>query len=116
MSDSSLTPIVDTSYRAMVSDAAGQDYLDEMTAHCIQTVAQFLMARTAVDAAIGSQAHRLAGGTGTVGLPQLAQALRALERASLLLATDTSSLWDGCNDALARARWAIEREKASRIT
>lgn len=108
--------ILDAEYRKMVSDAAGQPYLDSMTADCLQQVQAFIDSQPAPGEETRSPAHRLAGGTATVGLPSVAAALKALEKACATPPADDAwqALLAGCAASLQAAQAALEAEASTR--
>ncbi len=116
MNSPSSPAILDGDYRKMVSDAAGAAYLDTMTADCLQQVEAFLVQRAAPDDATRTQAHRLAGGTATVGLPQLGNRLKALEKGSSGTSADAAwnALYDDCDAALRQAYEALAADASTR--
>ncbi len=108
--------VLDTDYRKMVSDAAGPAYLDAMTKDCLQQVESFVAERAAPGEATRSQAHRLAGGTATVGLARLAAALKALEKACGEPPPGDAwlALQAGCEASLREAYAALEADASTR--
>lgn len=110
-----MTATLDPDYRKMVSDAAGVPYLDNMTQECLQPVQALLAEQPALDEALRSRAHRLAGGTATVGLPALAAALKALEKAcSSHTQPEAAPLYAACHERLAEVYSALAAEASSR--
>lgn len=116
MNSPSATAVLDTEYRKMVSDAAGEAYLDTMTADCLQQVQSFITLRPQAGEATRSQAHRLAGGTATVGLPALAAALKAMEKACGAPLPDDAwqVLVTACETCLGEAYEAVGADASTR--
>ena len=113
--NSSSPAVIDGEYRKMVSDAAGAAYLDTMTADCLKQVEALLAQRPAPGDSICTQAHRLAGGTATVGLPLLADSLKALEKNSGSAADEAwSALYDSCDAALRQTYEALAADASTR--
>jgi HPt (histidine-containing phosphotransfer) domain-containing protein len=110
----SLLATLDTSYRKMVRDAAGQPYLEKMSADCLQTVQALLDTPPEASEPLRRQAHRLAGGTATVGLPALSAALKALEKASVQApAVNLEPFYSDCRDGLRSAYEALATEAST---
>ena len=109
------SPLIDSDYRKMVRDAAGDDYLRAMTDECMALAQALLQERPAPDDATRARAHRLAGGTATAGLLQVAAALKALEKACGANPADdawSALLADG-QAALAAAQAALSAEAST---
>lgn len=110
-----MTASLDHDYRKMVSDAAGVPYLDNMTQECLQSVQALLQEQPALGEALRSRAHRLAGGTATVGLPAVAASLKALEKTcSAQPEADAAPLYADCQARLAEVYEALAAEASSR--
>lgn len=99
----------------MVRTAAGSEYLQAMTARCLASVNT--LASDPVGGAAGTpqlvrELHRLAGGTGAVGLPVLAASLRALEHAyqSACEPALLADLWERCRSSAQACGAALSDE------
>ncbi len=110
------TAVLDNEYRKMVSDAAGDAYLDTMTTECLAAVQSLLAQTLAPGEDVRARAHRLTGGTATVGLPALAASLRAIE--SACKTPGDPAAWEGlqaqAQARLAEAYAALDAEASTR--
>ncbi len=82
MEEARSTPVVDATYRNMVAEALGAHEVRLLSEDTLAAAER--LARTAGDTAAEvawREAHRLVGGSGSLGLAALSQALRSLEQA-----------------------------------